>query len=301
MLPRLLLVLSLVGCLAPPASASSVTFNGTAEFGTGENGYFYGITGGKFPTGVDPNGDNASGGTFRFITDDPGWGYPIDIWRHDDWYPENAGIALTLRNGAAIVYDNNGIEDGSYGNFYDAQAQGTTDDATPGLHRTYGMSNNWDFMYASYFKLEQDTTFTSITGYYDTNGSIFDPSDRPFDINSLNILMRINFWSKVGNCQLDAVGCDPVNTGSFRGDVFSTDLAPGSWAFSDSGVVRRFSDGSTETIGRFTYTLDTPVTLQAGEYFYGPDAAIVPEPGTVVLLGSGLLAVVIARRRRAPR
>ncbi|MGQ9925017.1 MAG: hypothetical protein ACUVSM_13975, partial [Armatimonadota bacterium] len=60
----------------------------------------------------------ASGGTVRFIFDDPDWqtSYPtlaIDVWHKDDWVQQNAGIALTIKNGSSILYDNNCIEDGT--------------------------------------------------------------------------------------------------------------------------------------------------------------------------------------------
>ena len=67
-----------------------------ADFdGQGDNqldslGYYYAMTGGKFPNGQTVNGDNASGGTFRYLLDDPAWGYPIQVWNKDDWFQENA-------------------------------------------------------------------------------------------------------------------------------------------------------------------------------------------------------------------
>ena len=103
--------------LAIPAQAF-FEFNGHGDDQTDALGYYYIITGGKFPTGNIPNGDNASGGTFRFLADDPAWGHPIDTWLKDDWFPDNAGFALTMKNAGVIVYDNNGIEDGTYGDYY---------------------------------------------------------------------------------------------------------------------------------------------------------------------------------------
>ena len=54
------------------------------------------------------------------MLDDPGWGsYALGTWNKDDWFPENASLAVTLRNAGAIQYDHNGLEDGSYGSYYD--------------------------------------------------------------------------------------------------------------------------------------------------------------------------------------
>ena len=125
-------------------AGADATFDGQADIQTGSFGYYYGITGGKFPTGTTPNGDNASGGTFRRIWDDPYWGASTGTWTKDDWFPENAGLALTLKNASSTVYDNNGIEDGTQGDYYDAQTQGLPSASTPGLYRGYCMSNIYD-------------------------------------------------------------------------------------------------------------------------------------------------------------
>jgi PEP-CTERM motif len=301
---KTLLVVSVLGFMllvSRSASASSFTFDGAADNGTGFYGYYYQITGGLFPTGTDPNGDNASGGAFRFIADDPSWGYPIDAWQKDDWFPQNAGLALTIQDSGTTVYDNNGLEDGSYGNYYNAQAQGTADAATPGLYKAYGMPNNFDWMYASYFRLVEDTTFDTLIAYFDANGSVFDVGDNPFDMNDPNIRYIMDIWSTTGDCQADGVGCLPKDTGSFVGDVFSTELTAGTFTTSLTGVNRVFSDGTTDPIARVTFSLARPITLPAGEYAFGSGAVIdpVPEPATLLLVGGGLaLAGRLARRRR---
>lgn len=87
--------------LSASSHAVPFDFNGSADNTIGS--YYYAVTGGKFPTGNVPNGDNASGGTFRFLTDEPAWGYPIQQWRKDDWFTENAGLALTLKAGGSIL------------------------------------------------------------------------------------------------------------------------------------------------------------------------------------------------------
>lgn len=268
-----------VAFVAGEAAAGQFMFNGAPDNQTDAFGYYYGITGGKFPTGNMPNGDNASGGTFRRIWDDPYWGVAnLNTWRKDDWFPENAGLALTLYNGGSSVYDNNGIDDNSYGNFYNAQAQGTASAATPGLYRTYSMSNNFDHVYATYFKLEQETTIDTIVGFFDSTAGL-DPFSPYLQFN-------MNIWSST-----DASGdLLPVNTNSFIGDVFSTHVTSGMTSVTDSGVDRVFDDGATDDIFRLEFKLDTPITLAAGEYFFSHDAAIVPEPSSFVLLGLGSLA-----------
>jgi hypothetical protein len=278
-------------------TAAAAPFNGVSEYQADNLGYYYMITGGKFPTGNIPNGDNGSspnGGTFRFVTDDPVvWGRPIaqsGVWQKDDWFPENAGFAVTLKNGASIVYDNNGIEDNTYGSYYDGT--GGPSSATPGLYRGYSMSNNYDWIYAGYFKLESETTITELIGYFDENSG--------FDRNSPLIDFRMNVWSNVANDLL------PTDTSSFDGDVFSSDTTSGTFATSDTGVDRVFGDdagNAHDDIFRLTYTLDTPLVLPAGEYWFSHDANIVPEPSSFALIAFGLVGLACWnwRRRGAAR
>jgi len=255
-------------------------------------GYYYMITGGKFPTGSAPNGDNASGGTFRFLVDDPSWGgYTQNTWNKDDWFPENASFAVTLMNGSSIVYDNNGIEDSTYGNYYDAT--GIAESASkPGLYRGYAMSNNYDWIYAGYFKLESQITIDKIIGYYDENSG--------FDSDSTEIAFDMNIWSAFQDNPEGNPDSWMPSVNSFTGDVFSAKSTPGSFTWSDTGVDRVFGDNAgnlTDDIHRLVYTLDTPIVLEAGVYFFSHDAEIVPEPTSFAMLGLGGLALM--RRRRA--
>ncbi len=281
-------LLVLVGTTAVYADAA---FNGYAEYQTDQVGYYYIITGGKFPTGTTPNGSSASGGTFRYLTDDPGWGYPIDVWRKDGWFSDNAGFALTLKNGATTVYDNNGIEDGTYGDYYDA----TGSHGIHGLYRGYSMSNNFDWIYAGYFKVvEEAITFDTLIGYFDANGGAADPV--PFDPFNPLIGYRMNIWSNVAGDLL------PTNTGGFAGDVFTTDNASGSFVVSNTGVVRIMPDNSTDPIYRLTFTLDAPITLQPGIYWFSHDATIIPEPASLLVWSVlGLVAGAYGLRRRPRR
>jgi hypothetical protein len=269
--------------------AEAASFDGVSDNQVDTLGYYYAMTGGKFPTGTSPNGDNASGGTFRFVTDDPvTWGRPIaqsGVWQKDDWFPENAGFAVTLKNGASTVYDNNGIEDNTYGSYYDATGLAQSADK-PGLYRGFSMSNNWDWIYAGYFKIETETTVTELIGYFDENSG--------FNRNAPHVNFRMNIWS---NVQGDLL---PVDTGGFDGDVFSSDASSGAFTTSDTGVDRIFGDdygNAHDDIFRLSFVPDQPLVLPAGEYWFSHDATI-PEPATMSLLACGGLAILTRRRRK---
>ena len=289
---KLAMFLAVAGLiLAVSGTAMAAAFNGVSENQVDAVGYYYIITGGKFPTGNIPNGNNgssANGGTFRFVTDDPVvWERPVaqsGVWQKDDWFPENAGFAVTLKNGASIVYDNNGIEDNSYGNYYDATGLAASADK-PGLYRGYSMSNNYDWIYAGYFKIETETTVTELIGYFDENSG--------FDRNASYVSYRMNIWSNINGDLL------PTDTGGFDGDVFSSDTTSGTFTTSDTSVDRIFGDDYSnmhDDIFRLTFVPDTPLVLQAGEYWFSHDA-VIPEPVTMGLLAMGGLALL--RRRRS--
>jgi len=227
-------------------------------------GLYYQITGGIFTNGQTYNGDHASGGVFRYIHDDPDDAHTnaFQQWARDDWFTENAGLALTMKNNDAVVYYNNDIEDGAPSGFYN-----DLETSIAGLYMSYAMSNNYDWIYSGHFKLEQDTTVDTLIGYFDGTGYYghFDP-DNPL------IGYRMNIW----DCVMDGVYPMP-STNSFTGDVFSSDSTAGTFSWSDTGVVREYSGwpaGKTDPIYRLVYTLDAPLTLEAGEYFFSHDAII---------------------------
>lgn len=287
--------------LVSAASANSA-FDSQSDNETDQYGYYYAMTGGKFPTGTTPNGDNASGGTFRFLLDSPVWGsYTLGQWNKDDWFESNASLALTLRNGQATVYDNNGLEDGSYGDYYDASNLSASGDK-PGLYRGYAMSNNFDWIYAGYFKIEETVQVTEIIGYFDPNSG--------FDPDSPDILFDMNIWSAYQDMpDTRPTSWMPVNTGGFTGDVFSAKNTPGTFAWSDTGVDRVFGtdyNNATDDIHRLSYSLEEALTLEPGVYFFSHDAEIaasqpVPEPVTMLAFASAAagLGGYIRRRRRA--
>jgi hypothetical protein len=238
-------------------------FDGQADNQIDSLGWYYAITGGRFPNGQTYNGDNASGGTFRFLLDDPAWGYPIQNWRKDDWFPENAGLALTMKYEDSVVYDNNGIEEGDPDAFYHED----TNANLAGLYRGYCMSNNWDWIYSGYFKLNSPTTIDTIIGYFDCVAGL--------DPDSPHIAYRMNIWSSIP----DGAGLIPA-VNSFTGDVFSTDSTSGTFSWSDTEVDRYYSGWPaphTDDIFRLVFGLDEPITLQPGEYFFSHDAVITAQ------------------------
>ena len=286
--------ISIIGAM----TATAAPLNGMSDFGTDDHGNYYAVTGGIFPTGATPNGDNASGGTFRFLVDNAAdWGRnPAEsgVWQKDDWFSDNAGIGLTLRNNGAIIYDNNGLEpDSTLGaniTYYDYYL-GSYPTGGHGAHVAYSMSNNRDWIYAGYFKVESETFVSSITGYFVYSSDPNDPLTAGFNPSNPAVRFRMNIWSDVGNNVLL-----PTDSGSFDGDVFSSDSVPGTFTFSDTGY-NRVGSSSTQDIYRLIYTFDTPMILDQGEYWFSHDATIVPEPSSGLML-VGVASLLIASRGR---
>lgn len=281
------MILAAAGMVLAVSVTAMADMNGHIDYSTDSYGRYYQITGGKFVNGQTFNGDNASGGVFRFIHDgDPhpfGHADAFQAWHRDDWFPQNAGLALTMKSQGGIVYDNNGIETHTTGGYYD-----DTQTSIAGLYMSYAMSNNDDWIYCGYFKLAEETTVDTIIGYFDGTGYYGNLlPDAP------QVGYRMNVWSSV----MDGIYPMPGND-TFTGDVFSSDSVAGTFSHSDTGEVRTYSGwapGTTDPIYRLTYALDLPLVLPPGEYFFSHDMT-VPAPGAALLGAIGIGAIGLLRK-----
>ncbi|MDH7598755.1 MAG: hypothetical protein QHH07_03825 [Sedimentisphaerales bacterium] len=100
----------LVGLLAVELAVAA-PFDQKADYQIDSMGYYYVITGGKFPNGQTVNGIKTSGGSMAFILDAPDWqdwgyNYALDVWHKDGWFAQTAGLALTMKYQGTTVFDN---------------------------------------------------------------------------------------------------------------------------------------------------------------------------------------------------
>ena len=237
-------------------------------------GFYFSLLGGKSVAGQTLNGVSGSTSALAYRQSDVlTWGnVGLNAWTdntgNDSQYSAASGVAMTLMNGAAVVYDNNGIETGTAGTFYD-NTGGGANSLKPGLSDLYSMSNYFPCVFAGYFKLAQATTVTSLIGYFDPLGNL----SPPFDPANPYLRYRMNIWS-------DATGPLPKETGNFTGDVFSSDTVAGTFSYSTTAVnmVSSKTTDAPKSIYRLTYQLAAPLTLPAGEYWFSHDASIRATP-----------------------
>ena len=234
-------------------------------------GFYDAVLGGKPVTGQALNGLNTL--AFR-QSDGVTWGQTgLNQWTRPS--PPSAigstvsGEAVTLKSGVITVFDNNGIEDTSGASFY-SNAGGGQDSAMPGLVNLYSMANYFPLVFSTYMKFSQPVTISEMIGYFDPSGNL----QLPLDPNNPYLKYRMNIWSNVSGM--------PKETGGFTGDVFSSDSIAGTFLVSKTTVNRVSSDKAAvpEPIWRLDYKLANPITLPAGEYWFGHDASIRDTPAT---------------------
>jgi uncharacterized protein (TIGR03437 family) len=233
-------------------------------------GFYFTVLGGKAVAGQTLSAVQGPGSSLAFEQSDAlTWGTTgFNAWTNQtglgSGYAGVPGLAMTLYNGTSIVYDNNGIENGTTAGFY-SNAGGGADSSRPGLTDLYSMSNYFPLLFAGYFKLSTATTVTKMVGYFDALGSI----TLPFDPANPYVKYRMNIFSY-------AAGFPKQNTSPFVGDIFSSDTVPGTFAYSDSGarIVSSTATNQPKVIYRLSYTLATPITLPAGEYWFSNDASV---------------------------
>lgn len=239
-------------------------------------GFYYAIVGGKTVSGQSLTGLSGETSDLAFRhSDGLAWGSEgLDAWSKNTGLTATSssitGLAVTLKNGSTVVYDNNGIEDKSFGTFYD-NTGGGSNSTKPGLTNLYSMSNYFPMLFGGYIKLAAATTITELDGYFDSVGDL----TLPFDPANPYVKYRMNIWS-------NATGSVPTDTKTFVGDVFTTDqgatkYAAGTFSTSDTGATRISSSTSVApaAIWRVTYKLTSPVTLPAGEYWFSHDASVL--------------------------
>jgi uncharacterized protein (TIGR03437 family) len=237
-------------------------------------GFYYSLLGGKQVAGQTANGVSGATSALAFRQSDAvTWGTPgLNAWTNntglDSTYSVVSGSAFTFRNGTTTVYDNNGIETNTAGTFYN-NFGGPPNAQKPGLADLYSMSNYFPMEFAGYFKLSQSTTITELIGYFDPGGY----TSLPFDPGNPFVQYRMNIWSM-------APGNLPKDTGNFTGDIFSSDSTAGTFTYSDTGLkmVSSVASDANKPIFRLSYQLNAPLTLPAGEYWFGHDASVRTAP-----------------------
>lgn len=265
----------LTGEVTVQVTIGGVTSQASVTVPYQQMGYYYSVLGGKSVSGQTLNGVSGATSALAFRHSDPlTWG-PTgnDGWTKNTGLGANysvvTGVALTLRNGATVVYDNNGIETSSAGTFYN-NAGGGANNQKPGLTDLYSMSNYFPLIYSGYFRLAQPTVVSELIGYFDALGG----ASLRFDPQNPYLKYRMNIWS-------NAAGNQPKEAG-FVGDVFTTDTASGSFTINDSGVKMISSNPNDlqKVIYRLSYKLNTPITLPAGEYWFAHDASVRAAPAS---------------------
>lgn len=256
---------------------------GTSEPSAESVGAYHVLTTGDGAGGPQLWPEGTAGGAFRFYTHDKRWGLPTRKWVAAPWFPQTHGLAMTLWQDDLPVFSNHGIEQADTGSYFQAGDSGLT--FTPGLSSFFSMTEKRGMICAGRFHTDVPVVFNSVSGYFACVSS-FDPSDP-------RVLFHMNIWS-AGVSPDDPDLLIPATPG-FTGDVFASDKTPGRFVHSDTGIDRqwaRLTDGESD-VWRLTYTLEQPITLPAGDYFFSHDAevrSLLPPLSMAALAGLGLLA-----------
>ncbi len=237
------------------------------------NGFYWTLPAGKFPNGQTRTAAAGPMTAIMFYHEDK------EIWGENGfkkWTPNTqavgadftgtSGLAFTLMNGGVIVYDNNGIEDGTHGGYYDNEGSAIPDENKASLTEWFSMSGNYRGIFATHFRVPETITFDTLIAYFDGNGL---PELR-FDPFNIYNTYRMNIWSS------DLLGRPGV--ASFTGNIFSTDNAAGQFSISQTDVDRVFQNGARDPIYRLVYKLDQPITLTPGEYWFSSDLHVPDSP-----------------------
>ncbi len=262
-----------IGDVEAVIGADGVPSQGNISVPIKPNGFYWALPASKFPNGQTRNaisGPNTS--IFFYHEDQEQWGNSgFQQWTSNNQatggvFSAVSGLAFTLMSGDGIVFDNNGIEDGTHGGFYDNRGTGIPDAGQVALTQWFNMSGNFKAVYATHFRVPQATTFDTLIAYFDGNGT----AELRFDPENIYNNYRMNIWSSnlVGNPAIP----------SFTGNVLSSDTTPGQFSIARTDVSRFFSDGGEDPIYRVVFTLDQPVTLSAGEYWFGSDVQVPESP-----------------------
>lgn len=266
----------ITGPVTVRVTVGSASSQANVTFPYRQLGLYHSLLGGQAVPGETLSGVSGTTSALAYQQSDvTTWGDTgLNAWTNNTGlgseYSVVSGLAMTLLNGSAIVYDNNGIETNTFGSFYD-NANGPSDAQKPGLSELFSMSNYFPLVFAGHLRLTQTTTITTMIGYFDATGV----QALPFDPSNPYVQYRMNIWS-------NATGPLPKTTGNFTGDLFSSDTTAGTFSFSDTGVnlISSVAGDAPKPIYRLVYRLATPLTLPAGEYWFSHDASIRAQSAT---------------------
>lgn len=210
--------------------------------------------------------------------------------------------------GTAAVGDTFNITDSGFGNFT-APLPSTTLTDSEGYLSLWELNGNFD--------LTGTATLTGISGnqvdfdFTFTGGSLDILYDESFDLaaNGPNLQQVLlgDLLSGGGDAR-QTVGSTTQDVGSFVADFNVTDLLDGFWLQNDrtpfvDNLTLLFADGNINEVvaNQEANGLSIMATSDGSIRFEGQRPPVVPEPGTIGLLGLGLISLggIAHRRRRA--